>query len=184
MSANPPLWQLVLLSVTYVVVLGVLAGVFLWLVDKIFRREPSRAEIDEHSRRHRERLLAPDFAALEAHFGTALPDALKRLYADKEEILRGERGDFEVMVTGLNGATKSWYIAFYEPADAQSLAESWEGCEPYFFFANDGCGNDYMIKPGLPDPEVLFHDHETGEIVQVAPSLTSFLASPKQIPAD
>ena len=88
------------------------------------------------------------------------------------------------MVTDQNGAKKSWYLAFYEPADAQSLAESWEGCEPYFLFANDGCGNDYMIKPGVSDPEVLFHDHETGEIVQVAPSLSLFLASPKQMLAD
>jgi len=38
--------------------------------------------------------LNPDLAALEAHFGCAIPKELRELYANKEEI---QRGDFEVL---------------------------------------------------------------------------------------
>ena len=180
-AADAPVWQLVLIAIGCVLAVGVLAVGALWVIDKLFRRQPSKAEMDEYSRHFQERLLKPDFAAVEAHFGAALPDSLKKLYADKNEILRG---DFEV-VTKVEGAKSDpWFIAFYEPADAESLRESWPGCEPYFAFANDGCGNEYLIKPGVPDPEVLFHDHETSEMTKVAGALTAFLASPKQTPPD
>jgi hypothetical protein len=166
-----------LVPVVYLFTIAALAIGFLWLMDKVTRRNPTKAEIEEQARRFEERLLTPDFAAVEAHFKTALPEQLKRLFSNKEEILRG---DFEVEVAATKNECGPWFIAFYEPADAESVREGWPGCEPYFTFANDGCGNDYLIKPGGADPEVLFHDHETGEMVQVAPSLSVFLASPKR----
>ncbi|MFM8471442.1 MAG: SMI1/KNR4 family protein [Limisphaerales bacterium] len=167
-----------MVPVVYLFTIAALGVGFLWLMDKLFRRTPTKAEIEEQSRHFQERLLAPEFAAVEAHFNATLPEQLKQLYSNKEEILRG---DFEVEVAHTTDENGPWFIAFYEPADMDSVREAWPGCEPYFAFANDGCGNDYLIKPGTADPEVVFHDHETGEMVQVAPSLSAFLASPKRI---
>ena len=169
-----------MVPVVYLFTVAALAIGFLWLMDKLFRRPMSKAEVEEQSRRFRQRLLAPDFPAAEAHFRAVLPDALKRLYADENELLRSDKGEFEVLIVDKNGVTEPWYVAIYVPIDAQSLKETWPGCEAYLAFADDGCGNGYLIKPGTADPPVVFHDHESGEVVEVSPSLSAFLAAPKR----
>jgi hypothetical protein len=70
-------------------------------------------------------------------------------------------------------------VAYYQPADAETVRESWPGLEKYFAFANDGCGNEYLIKPGDDDPPVLFHDHETGELTRVSDHFSEFMQWPR-----
>ena len=160
-----------------IVVLVVLPLLIVWLNDRIFRRRSSKKEREEYSKRFEERLLKPDFAALETHFGCAMPNELKELYANNEEI---QRGDFEVVTKNSTGVEDTWTVAFYEPADLESLRDAWPDCKELFAFANDGCGNDYLIDPRKPATEVLFHDHETGEFSKVTSSLAEFMAAPRK----
>jgi len=97
-----------------------------WANDKIFHRFPSKAKIEEYSRRFKERLLNPNFAAVEAHFKRPVPEELKKLYADKNEILRG---DFEVQTKSRQNTDDCWYIAFYNPADEENLVDVWQDCK-------------------------------------------------------
>lgn len=145
------------------------------LKDKLFNRPRTKEEIAEFSRRFNERLLHPDFAAVEAHFGCSMPEELKRLYSAREEILCG---DFEVASKGKSKS--NWYVAYYNPADAESLNDYWPAIKNFFAFANDGCGNDYLIDPRDPELKVVFHDHETGEIEPVDMSFPAFLAAPRK----
>lgn len=137
---------------------------------------PSRKQIEEASARFTERLKKPDLAALEAHYGHALPASLVALYRDSREIMRG---DFWVAETSDAPEEKRWYVAFYVPADAQSTKDTWPGTEKYFTFADDGCGNGYLIDPRLADPPVFFHDHETGDLSPVADRLSAVMKWPR-----
>jgi len=164
----------ILLILAIIGIYVVLPVLILWLRDKIFDRPMTKEQMDEYSRRFRERLANPDFSALEEHFGHALPLPLKSLYANSEELNRD--GDFEVVPPAGADATDPSYVAFYNPADAESLEHNFHDADAYFAFADDGCGNAYIIDPRETDPPVMFHDHETGEIEPVAPSLSGFLS--------
>ena len=143
-----------------------------WLRDKVVDRPTTKEQRDEYSRRFRERLANPDFGALEQHYGCTLPIPLKQLYTNSEELSRGE---FEVVPPHGRTPDDAPYVAFYNPADAESLTHTFHDGDAYFAFADDGCGNTYLIDPRGTDPPVLFHDHETGEIEAVAPSLSEFM---------
>ncbi len=155
----------------------VLTGMFLGLpvallVARDWLTRPSKRKLEEYSRQFTERLRHPDLSAVEKHFGRPLPLCIRALYANSDELLRS---DFEV-ANAVDAAPEAhWYIAFYQPADEQSVRDSWPGLEKYFAFADDGCGNGYLIDPKEEDPPVLFHDHETGEIARVCDHFTEFM---------
>jgi hypothetical protein len=163
-----------------IAILVILLGIpllIVWLNDKLFHRRPSKKELDEYSKRYNQRLLNPDFAALEFHFGCPILIKLKDLYANKEEI---QRRDFEVLTKKSDGSEATWSVALYEPADLESLRDAWPDCKELFAFANDGCGNDYLIDPRKPLAEVLFYDHEGGEFVNVGLTLAEFITAPRR----
>jgi hypothetical protein len=144
----------------------------LWLRDKLFDRPMTKEQMDEYSCRFRERLANSDLGVLERHFGCHLPVELKQLYANSDELARD---DFEVIPPHGRKSTDPVYVAFYNPADDESLKYTFHDADTYFAFADDGCGNAYIIDPREADPPVLFHDHETGEIKPVAPTLSEFM---------
>jgi len=162
---------------TVLILLGLLLGVPVALL--VFRdrfQRPSKKGIEEYSRRFTERLRHPDFAAVERHFGRPLPSCVQALYANHEELLRG---DFETAATRDATPASRWYMAFYQPADGPSVKDAAPGMEKYFAFADDGCGNGYWIDPTEEDPAVLFHDHETGEVSLVCRHFTKFMRWPR-----
>jgi hypothetical protein len=164
-----------------VVTVIVMGGLFVGLpVALLFARDwlarPSRKKLEEYSRQFTQRLQAPDFPALEKHFGCALPQAVRALYADKQEVMRQ---DFMVAATAVAPEDGRWYVAFYQPADEQNVQDAWPGLEKYFAFADDGSGNGYLIDPKEADPPVLFHDHETGEMSPVSRHFTEFMRWPR-----
>jgi hypothetical protein len=163
--------------ITVVVLIVIFIGlpVGLLLAWDWFKR-PSKKKIEEHSRQFTERLQHPDFPAVEKHFGRALPKCVQALYADPEELLRG---DLEVAPVPDAAPDHRWYVAFYQPADGQSARDTWPGLEKYFAFADDGSGNGYLIDPRNEDPPVLFHDHETGELSRVCERFTEFMRWPR-----
>ncbi len=156
-------------------ILSVAASVALLLIRDWFT-SPSKQKLEEYSRRFIERLRHPDFVAVEEHFGHPLPSCIQSLYVDEEELLRG---DFDVAAESDAASENRWYVAYYQPADAETVRESWPGLEKYFAFANDGCGNEYLIEPGDDDLPVLFHDHETGELSRVCDHFSEFMQWPR-----
>jgi hypothetical protein len=166
--------DIILTVVTILGIFVVLPLLILWIRDKIAK--PSRKQIDDYSRRFKERLSQPHLDEVAKHFGCALPQALIALYQNQEEVMRD---NFEVAPSPDAPEGSRWFISFYEPADAQSTRDVWPGCEKYFQFANDGCGNGYLVYPTLEDPPVNFHDHETGEITHVCDTLSQFMAWPR-----
>jgi hypothetical protein len=162
---------------TVIAIIGVFIclPVFLLLAWKWLTR-PSKRKLEEYSREFMHRLQNPDFAAVEKHFGHPLPDCLRALYHNTQELMRD---NFEVAASADAPAEKRWFIAFYEPADAQAVQDTWPGLEKYFVFADDGSGNGYVIDPKETDPAVLFHDHETGEISPVCKHFSDFMKWPR-----
>lgn len=165
----------VVLLVSYV---GIPVAIFFFVrhIRKSFRR-PSQHEVEENSRQFLEQLQKPNFAALEQHFGHSFSTALKSLYANQKELLRGE---FQVAESIDAEDDERWYIAFYLPANEETLKSMWPGLEKYFAFADDGCGDEFLVDPTLDDPPVLFHDHETGEIEKVCDQFSEFMAWPRR----
>jgi hypothetical protein len=164
-------------AITVAVIIGIFVAlpVALLLARDWFTR-PSKKKMEEYSRQFLERLHHPDFAAVEKYFGRPLPACLQALYADRQEVLRG---DFEVAAAPDAPPEDPWHVAFYQPADEQSARDAWPGLEKYFAFADDGCGNGYLIDPTDDDPPVLFHDHETGELSRVCERFTEFMRWPR-----
>jgi len=152
-------------------VMLVLAGGLLFLNDRLFRR--SKPKKEAAARVYENRLLNPDIAGLEKHFGHALPAGLKDLFKNQAEVLRE---NFTVSRIGMDGKGQSWDIAFYEPLDLEHVNEAWPDMKEVIEFANDGCGNGFTVDPRLDDPPVMFYDHETAEWEQVAKNLAEFLA--------
>ena len=166
--------ELVILCIVGIYV--VLSIATLWIRDRTFSRPPSTEYDRAAPERFQARLLSPDFEALWEHFKTDMPEPLRVPCGDAQELTSS---DFEVLNPNEGDPI---HVCFYEPADSQTIGDPWPSCEPFFPFANDGCGNKLLVDPKLPDSPVLFHDHETGELETVAPSMTQFM-SWKRMPA-
>ena len=146
------------------------------LVARDWCARSSRKEVEAFSRRFAQRLHNPNLAAIEKYFGHPLPPAIHALYANQDELMRE---DFEVAASERAGGDERWYVANYQPADEQSVRDTWPGWSEYFAFADDGCGNGYLVDPKQTDPPVFFHDHETGEMLRVCDRLSEFMKWPR-----
>lgn len=158
-------------AVMLVLVLGILL-----LNDRFIRRsrkkKKSAAEME-----FEQRVKEPKFDELEKHFGRAFPQCIKALYDNSDEI---SRQNFQVIAKLANDDETIWNIAYYEPADLQSILDGWEGTKEVFEFANDGCGNIYALDPLLDNPPVMFRDHEIGEWEKVSDSFSQFMSMPRR----
>jgi|GEM_PF-1712921 hypothetical protein len=160
----------VLLTILVIVAIYVvLPPLVLILRDKILFKFPSREQVELLHQKFLERLSSPDFAAVEEHFGHALPQVIRSLYENTAELTRS---DFEVVPP--DGST-SWSIINYCPVDSEYLLNRWPGTEEHFAFAGDGFGNEYLVDLREDDPPVLFFDHETGEFEEVCDSFAEFM---------
>ncbi len=164
--------------ITAFVILGLFVGLpVALLLGRDWLARPSRKKLEEYARQFNQRLQTPDFAALERNFGCPVPQPVRALYENKQEVMRQ---DFEVAATPEAPAVERWSVAFYQPADQENVRDAWPGLEKYFAFADDGCGNGYLIDPREADPPVLFHDHETGEMSRVSDHFTEFMSWPRR----
>jgi hypothetical protein len=156
--------------------LVVVGGTALWWV---FNQGtgPDLARRAREERRLEHRLKNPDFAALESFYGGPVSPSLVALYKEPDRVL--DRG-FEVHTP----EGKKWFVDAFRPADKESLAPVWPGCEGYFPFASTGSGDTYLVDPRVPDAGVLFYEHETGKKRVVAPGLSAFLAFPRKFDTD
>jgi hypothetical protein len=115
------------------------------------------------------RQLHPDYAAFAAHYGCEPPPPLRRLYEDRETVLAD---NFEVIVP----SGDPYFVAWFEPMNEPE----WPDLDGFYSFANDGCGNQFLINPRESDPEVFFNDHETGERESLGLRLSQFLVAPRK----
>lgn len=121
------------------------------------------------------RLRSPDLAAIEKHLGHPLPRSLHALYADQELVLSDD-----VLIGVPNPVEKDseCYVAWFEPGDLQNLlAQRWPGCEGLFPIAT---GDEFLVELRDPDPEVLYHLHETGEKRGTGARLSAFVSAPRR----
>jgi hypothetical protein len=130
-------------------------------------RRASRVKEDARKAEFERRRLHPDYAAFKSHFGCEPPLAIRQLYENRETILDG---DFNIR---LPLSRRPWPVAWFEAMEDGS----WPDIEGFYAFANDGCGNLYLVTPQDADPEVIFLDHETGQRESLGISLSQFLAA-------
>jgi hypothetical protein len=149
-------------------------AVLTWLTSRAERKR--RAESAFASERFRKRIESPDLEALERHFGHPLSASLRALYADRRLIMSQ---DVVVAVANPLERSKDSYIAWFEPADAEALGSPMPGCEGLFPFAGNGAGDQFLVNPTHPDPEVLYYLHETGEKASLGVPLSAFMAAPR-----
>ncbi len=150
----------------FILAVGVLV-VVLPLLGLARLRRRRRVSEQEQTARFEQRQLQPDYAAFKSHYGCEPPLSLRRLYEDRENVLDG---DFEVR---LASSRRPWSVAWFEPMER----DSWADIEGFYAFANDGCGNLYVVALQGDDPEVSFLDHETGERDALGVRLSQFLAA-------
>ena len=157
----------IIIGITFVIGLAV---IFLKIVDRLTIGSNSPKARANAARQFQARLLAPNFAELEQHYGCKLPKSLKHLFSDARLVLLtnlevyGQGGDSEAV----------WHIAWFYPMDEIPNDALFESLN-YLAFADDGFGNCYFIDPKLEDPAVQFHEHETGELSYVTNHLSDLV---------
>jgi hypothetical protein len=141
----------------------------------------SKAVQDAHSAAFEKRLRTPDLAAVERHFGHALPQSLYALYADQDLVLSH---DIVIEVPNLAEGEECCYIAWIEPGDLENVTSPYSGCEGFFAIGDNGAGDQFLVNPREADPEVFYHFHETGEFFGLGVTLSDFLKAPRFYPDD
>jgi len=156
------------ITLTIVAVVVVLGALFKLSKSRQAKRE---SDLKEYSARFNQRQVQPDFAAFRSRFGCDVPLVLHSLQSDP---VRMREGDFDVH---LPSSPDPHYVAWFEPMDDEHMSFVWPGTEGFYPFANDGCGNAYLVNPRDADSEVSFYDHETGEREPLAVRLSEFLSA-------
>lgn len=134
------------------------------------------------SAQRQRRMDNPDFEGLERYFGRSLPAGFRRMYEDSELI---NSTDLLIGVANPLEETDDCYIAWFEPADTDTAASVWKGCEGLFPFANNGAGDSFMVDLRQADPDVIYHLHETNERKAIGVTLSAFLsASRRPVPEE
>ena len=138
------------------------------------RRGAARAQADrdEQVRAFAERQARPDLAGLEQHLGGPLPQAFMTLHRDPD-LAASE--NLLLDLPAPSGEEPGLFVAWFEPADSQSLEDVWPGCEGLFPLADDGTGNQYLVDLGQADPEVVLLYHEADERTALGCRLSQFV---------
>lgn len=147
---------------------------------------------EQHEERRAERvafearLRNPQWTAVEAALGHAVPNLLREIYADQALITSADllvldpaKGD------GWDGA---WNVNQFTPADAEALAPELESIPPgAFSFASNEFGDPFYVQLGEladGDGRVFVHYHDGDYTELVAPSLRTFLGWRRQARLD
>lgn len=102
--------------------------------------------------------------------------ALRALFGDPS-LFAEDRDAFEVVLPSHTGEQR-WYVDHIEPVDDEHFKGfRWPGTEGFYRFATNGAGDQYLIDPCAPDPEVLYYAHETSAKTSLGVTLSAFLAA-------
>lgn len=165
-------WLVIVMWPAFVILLGIVAVIAIavitcWLWDRV-TLGPNKPESQEEYNR---RLLNPDFAALERHFGCTIPQAIRDLYADSELILKKD--------LLIRSGNEEFEIDYFTPADVEGAESWWPAEQRKFILADTGFGDPYYVELSLTQPNplpvyVLYHDG--GDTFKVTDSLEEFVA--------
>ncbi len=171
----------------YIVVIIGTATVFLKVVD--WQRDRHNERLYEILKReHPERVYGtpeyearfshPDLPALEKHLGRPLPAELKKLYADTQTMLSKP---FEVIPPDSQSPDDNLPLNCFFPADAHAITDLWPSDDftlDQLPFATDGSEGVYYLdlQQGGDDPAVCLYYYDGGFHVEIASSLSEFLA--------
>jgi hypothetical protein len=109
-----------------------------------------------------------------------LPASFRQLYRDRELV---ESGDVVVEYPNRLDSAEYCFVAWFNPADTQSLDDAWTGCEGLFPIGDNGCNDQYLVDLSQEDPDVLYHLHETEDLQRIGCRLSEFLAAPRRLAA-
>jgi len=121
---------------------------------------------------HFHHLSNPRFDLIEQHFGKPVPEALRSLYSDHDEL---RRQNFKVI---LGGKKQPFIVCGYTPLDEKSL-EFFPDFDQYPEFASDGGEGLYFIDPTLADPEVFHFEMDGYDLTPCRCTVSQFLAAPR-----
>jgi len=166
-----PVWLIVVVGVIafFVLIVLLLVGGN-WLLSLFRKPKPTS---DESVRRYRERLLNPRWEEVEEKIALAVPSRVKQLYVQPELICQSKS-----CFSPKEG--KTYYVAQFLPADAQSLSETWAAVRESkgFPFAVDYFGDTYYVplvgKAGETCSVMCYH-HDGNDFELVSSSLEEFL---------
>jgi SMI1-KNR4 cell-wall len=115
---------------------------------------------------------APEFAALELHYGKPLPDDVRWLY-EQRELIASRNLELRSSID----PEDTYSIDQFLPATVKSVTSTWfDVGRDRFPFAVDDAGNYFVVKLGdRRDSEVLYVDHEQSTTWPVASSLRDFV---------
>ena len=167
-------------SVFFVIVVLVFIVVLplMWLRRlRITRNKKLAADSAIAEELYKQSLRQPDYAAFAAHYGCQPPPPLQQLYENADSNLEG---DFELYLPSF---PKPFFIAYFMGIGNENMSIVRPGTEGFFPFANDGCGNRYIVNPREADPIVYLYDHEIHKRESLDVTLSKFLAA-KRTKAD
>jgi hypothetical protein len=151
------------------------AAIMFWLMSRSERKQRARAAAA--SEKFEKRLASPDLDGLERHLGHALPASFCAMYQDRDLIMSDN------ILIGVPNPLENddeCYVAWFQPADTENIGAAWPGCDGLFPIADDGAGDQFLVDLRQPDPEVIYHLHETAERRGLGVSLSAFLAAPRR----
>lgn len=151
------------------------AAIGFWLMTQAENKARLRRRTD--AEQFKRRLHSPDLDGLEQQPGHPLPASFGALYQNRDLI---QTNDLLIAVPNpLEGADEC-YIAWFRPANVESLREVWPGCEGLFPIADNGAGDRFLVNLCEPDPEVVYYLHDRGERRGLGVALSTFLAAPRR----
>ena len=156
------------ITLTIVVAIALLIAFNTFFRSRQAKRE---AELQAYGERFKHRQVQPDFAAFTERYGCEVPPELRLLVSDSAWMRESE---FNVQ---LPSSPDPYYVAWFDPMDDEHMSVIWPGTEGFYPFANDGCGNSYLVNPRNSHLEVSFYDHEAGERELLSASLSEFLTA-------
>ncbi len=148
----------------------------LWLArrkPKAVREAASPAATEEP-----DRLVEPDFAALERRLGATAPAPLRALYEEAELLAR--RGLRVGVPNPVAGEPECWIEAF-EPLTGEASLWSADGAE--LAIARSAAGGLYLVDPRAADPPVLYVRPDIGRPEPIGATLTQFLEAARRAAA-
>lgn len=137
-------------------------------------------ELTPSERNYREKILAPEWDLVEAHFECVVPPVLKNYYADPKSILRGP---FDLKTPKLVEGYNQIHVEFFTLINESSI-QFFEFFEKYLDIASDGGEGLYFVDPTLEDPEVFFFIMDGRGLHPTGLSLSEFLSNPRLEPTD
>jgi len=114
-------------------------------------------EFDEHMKRHRQALLAPDYASFESAYGQAAPPVLRNLYSFGELLFPTP---MQIVVSENMGLGIERFLAMSEARMNRTIRTY--GSRPVYAFAEDPDCNDLLIRIDQAAPTVVAIGYTSG----------------------